>query len=184
VKVTLDGGVNTIENLVTVLNVAPVTRINSVTDETGVEIGEDASHTFVGRTITLAGDFTDAGTKDTHTATIDWGDGTVDDLGNVSDIINGDHVYNQDGEYLINLTVADDDGGEGKAFRAIKVLSVLTCDFNYDCVVDGLDFIMFRNEWGVTDCVNVGCACDMNEDGKVDGLDFITFRNNWGKTCP
>ena len=57
-------------------------------------------------------------------------------------------------------------------------------DFNEDCRVDGLDFIIFRNEWGRTDCLSVGCEGDMNSDGKVDGLDFIIFRNNWGKICP
>ena len=57
-------------------------------------------------------------------------------------------------------------------------------DFNEDCRVDGLYFIIFRNEWGRTDCLSAECECDMNSDGKVDGLDFIIFRNNWGKTCP
>jgi len=57
-------------------------------------------------------------------------------------------------------------------------------DYNDDGKVDGLDFIIFRNQWGRTDCLSVGCEGDMNSDGKVDGLDFIIFRNNWGKICP
>jgi len=57
-------------------------------------------------------------------------------------------------------------------------------DYNDDGKVDGLDFIIFRNEWGRTDCLSVGCEGDMNSDGKVDGLDFIIFRNDWGKVCP
>jgi hypothetical protein len=60
------------------------------------------------------------------------------------------------------------------------------CDVNKDDKVDGLDFIIFRNEWGSTGCndMNKICLCDFNSDGKVDGLDFVLFRNNWGKQCP
>jgi hypothetical protein len=57
-------------------------------------------------------------------------------------------------------------------------------DFNDDGKVDGLDFIIFRNGWGSTDCgTSLDCPADMNGDGKVDGLDFIEFRNNWGSIC-
>jgi hypothetical protein len=57
---------------------------------------------------------------------------------------------------------------------------------NGDDIIDGLDFIIFRNEWGMTGCndPNTQCLCDFNTDGKVDGLDFIIFRNSWGKKCP
>ena len=50
----------------TVSNVAPV--VNAGADQTAAE----------GATVSLApATFTDAGTRDTHTATIDWGDGTA-----------------------------------------------------------------------------------------------------------
>jgi hypothetical protein len=67
---------------------------------------------------------------------------------------------------------------------ATQSVSECTADFNDDGLVDGLDFIAFRNEWGSTGCgSSLICLCDMNDDGNVDGLDFIIFRNNWGNVC-
>jgi hypothetical protein len=68
----------------------------------------------------------------------------------------------------------------------VRYDAILKCpaDYNDDSKVDGLDFIIFRNEWGRDDCDIAECECDMNCDGKVDGLDFIIFRNNWGCIYP
>ena len=68
----------------------------------------------------LEGDFTDAGWLDTHTALIDWGDGSTDNdvslseenlfpdaTGNVS----ASHRYAKPENYVVKLTVTDDDGG-------------------------------------------------------------------------
>lgn len=90
--------------LVAVGNVAPV--VDAGPDQTANE----------GDTITLAwAAFTDAGTADTHTATIDWGDGTVR-VGTVtqaagSGTVLGSHAYADDGTYTVTVTVTDNDGG-------------------------------------------------------------------------
>ncbi|MBN4064828.1 hypothetical protein JYU04_03735 [Dehalococcoides mccartyi] len=62
--------------------------------------------------------FTDPGTADTHTATVDW---KWNESGGLRDAaVNGspglgtvlaDHVYTQDGDYRVGVTVTDDDGG-------------------------------------------------------------------------
>ena len=73
----------------------------------------------VGTPVTASASFTDPGLLDTHTASIDWGDGTsstglvseVDGSGSVS----GSHAYTVAGVYLVTLTVTDKDGGIGQA---------------------------------------------------------------------
>lgn len=61
--------------------------------------------------------FTDPGVDDTHTATIDWGDGTPVVAGTVrqgagSGSVEGSHAYAAPGTYTVTVTVRDDDGGE------------------------------------------------------------------------
>jgi hypothetical protein len=75
-----------------------------------------------GTTVPLAASFTDAGTLDTHTASIDWGDGTVTPgvvvEANGSGTVVGSHRYVLPGTYSIRVKVTDDDGGIGNATSA------------------------------------------------------------------
>jgi len=107
--------------VIDVVNVPPVVSIDSITDETGAEIGVDVPDAIVGQTIYLTGSLTDPGTQDTHTARVDWDDGNVDDLGAVAGTINASHIFSAPGQYVITLTVTDDDTGEGSATRQISV---------------------------------------------------------------
>src|SRR5438067_2252525 len=73
----------------------------------------------VGTPVTASASFTDPGLLDTHTASIDWGDGTsstglvsgVDGSGSAS----GSHAYTVAGVYLVTLTVTDKHGRIGQA---------------------------------------------------------------------
>ena len=64
--------------------------------------------------MSVSASFTDAGTADTHTCTITWGDGrsstgTVSESGG-SGTCTGSNVYRQTGNYTITVTVTDNAG--------------------------------------------------------------------------
>lgn len=124
------GASDTDEVVVTALNVAPVPIIEHITDETGAEIGVDVPVALVGLEIDLEGTFTDVGTLDTHTATLNWGDGYlqttfdwfVDSTGGIEGYVAADHIYVTAGSYSIGLEITDDDGGTGHAAVLIEVV--------------------------------------------------------------
>ena len=104
-----DGGSDTATSpAVTVNNVAP-----SIT-------GIVSSATFENKAaenglVTVPGTFTDVGTLDTHTATVDWGDGNttpavVTESGG-SGTFSASHAYTAGGVYTVTVTLMDDDTG-------------------------------------------------------------------------
>ncbi|TBR23271.1 T9SS type A sorting domain-containing protein, partial [bacterium] len=63
--------------------------------------------------------FTDAGALDSHTATVDWGDGTSGAAVVSSGTLQARHAYGDNGSYAVTVTVTDDDGGTAvRAFTA------------------------------------------------------------------
>ena len=96
---------------VTVENVAPVV----------VEPGEP--QTYEGAEVTISVEFTDAGTGDTHTAMIDWGDESDDTIDPATSPISANHTYEDDGEYIVTITVTDDDGGSDECTLTVIVLN-------------------------------------------------------------
>ncbi|HEY0636120.1 MAG TPA: RHS repeat-associated core domain-containing protein [Pseudonocardiaceae bacterium] len=89
---------------VTVENAAPAMTI---------EPGE----AYAGGVTQVNGTFTDPGWVDTHTATLDWGDGTTQQVpvsvqGSGWGTFFGSHVYRAAATYQLRVTLTDDDGGE------------------------------------------------------------------------
>jgi hypothetical protein len=106
-----DGGFNDYLTMITIQNAAPV--VQSLTTNSHA-CGQVAA----GGQVTIAAIFTDAGILDTHTATIEWGDGTMSagvvTQGSGSGSIAASHVYPTSGLYMITVTLIDDDGGSAQ----------------------------------------------------------------------
>jgi len=134
--VTDDDGASTTDTLVvTVENVAP-------TVDAGIDQTVDEGDTVVLDPAT----FNDLGTLDTHTATIDWGDGTAVEAGTVTEspfgppgstagmdgTVAGSHVYalpatafaGPYGDYTVTVTVIDDDSGSTSDTLVVRVHDV------------------------------------------------------------
>ena len=116
---------------VTVGNVNPV--VNAGADQPGI---------VEGATVNLApATFTDVGAGDTHTATIDWDDGSpLDNVGSVTGNVAGSHVYADNGTFTVTITVTDDDGGFGLDTIVVTVANaapVVSAGPNQPGVVEG-----------------------------------------------
>ena len=112
-------GEGTASTTVTVNNVNPTASIDHITDDVGNEIGVDVPVALVGLVIDIEGSFTDVGTQDTHTASINWDDGTVDDATGTTA---GSHAYATPDMYTIELTVTDDDNGTDVSLADVTVV--------------------------------------------------------------
>ena len=87
-----------------------------------VGAGADQPGVLVGETVSLdPATFSDAGANDTHSAQLDWGDGTVvaGTVGTGS--VSGSHAYGAPGTYTVTVTVTDDDGGTGSDTFTVTV---------------------------------------------------------------
>jgi hypothetical protein len=101
-QVTDDNGLTDTDTTnVTVTNVAPSLTLTSC----------PVAPTQVGGTVSFSGTFTDPGVNDTHTMTVDWGDGVVSPAAAATSPVGATHAYSSAGIFDIAVTVADDDGG-------------------------------------------------------------------------
>lgn len=99
-----EGATSTASTTVTVSNVNPSLAPLAPTTPSLISVNS----TF-GLTETM---FTDPGTDDTHTALIDWGDGTTSTgTAAAGNIPATGHVYTTPGVYPVTVTLTDDDGG-------------------------------------------------------------------------
>lgn len=98
---------------VTILdNVAPsITTINAPVDPLPVNTS-----------VNVDAPFTDPGSNDTHTCTVDWGDGNSSPGTIASGSCDASHTYTAAGIYTLQVTVTDDDGGsDSEIFQYVVV---------------------------------------------------------------
>ncbi len=97
---------------VTVSNVAPSVSLAAI------------GSPVAGDTVDLAGTFTDPGTADTFTLSVDWGDTTATGtpvLGADGRSFSASHTYSLPGSYSAVVSVTDRDGGTGTAAATVVV---------------------------------------------------------------
>ena len=99
-----DGGETEYTDSLTINNVAPSVGPIAV-DQILVQVGTE---------VNVSAAFTDPGTADTHTATCDWGDGTIH-TGPATSPVSDSHSYTAAGVYTVQMTVTDDDDGSGQS---------------------------------------------------------------------
>ncbi|MCP4428026.1 MAG: VWA domain-containing protein, partial [Chloroflexi bacterium] len=91
---------------VTILNVAPQVTFDTISWQI-----------LAGETAAFTGDFTDPGRLDTHTIVWDFGDS-----GTANGSLTPSHLYANTGQYVVTLTVQDDDNGIGQATHQLQVV--------------------------------------------------------------
>jgi predicted RNA methylase len=114
-----DSNLSSIDVLVS--NVAPV-----ITDITNTS--PDCGMVAEGESVDVSGTFTDDGTLDTHTAIIEWGDGSdspaiIIEPGAFG-TFSGSHVYTDGGIYTVTVTLMDDDTGVVTATTTTVIVGV------------------------------------------------------------
>ena len=103
--------------VITVSNVAAV--VSNLPSGNALEVEEDATYTVSGVT------YTDVGTLDTHTATINWGDGSAASVLTITtkgQLPTASHVFADDGTYTVTITVTDKDGAATVKSFNVEVL--------------------------------------------------------------
>jgi len=87
-----------------------------------VNLGPDRNAQF-GSNISFNATFTDPGVLDTHTASVDWGDGIVEQLVAANGRVSLGHAFRKLGLTTVKLSVRDDDGGEGVGTMLVNVVN-------------------------------------------------------------
>ncbi len=118
-----------------VTNVPPSINSFAFSESNGSPLGTTLAFVLQGSPVSFKATFTDPGRPDHQTATIDWGDGVVQEngvFGQWSDANGGvvgsamhTHIYNQAGNFQTTLTVTDDDGGTVASVNGVFVATPL-----------------------------------------------------------
>jgi len=126
------GRSNPVAVTVHVENVAPSINLLTITNS----LGDELPVYLAGLPLELRASFTDPGVDDAQSASLNWGDGTVDinfdyfvnTTGGVTGELRQSHTFELPGTYAAILTVTDDDGGfdlEGVSLEVVDAAGAL-----------------------------------------------------------
>lgn len=122
-----------------------------------------------GLTATVSGTIVDPGVEDTHTVSIDWGDGSPPEPITPLDLSGGvAHQYGDNGVFEVTVTATDDDGGIGEdsAFVVVgNVAPTLTLDEGGAVSFPGGEYFV----------VEPGEGLAASAEGTDPGSDDLTF---------
>ena len=119
---------------INISNVAPVAGVMNVVP---IIVVDGETLVDVGGVVTVSGSFSDVGTLDTHTVSIDWGDGTTSDatVNQETGVYEATHPFVVDGPFTIEVSVTDDDSGVDHASATVNVIKDLgVVDFRDDLI--------------------------------------------------
>ena len=120
-------------------------------------------------TATVSATFTDPGVLDTHTGSINWGDGSPTQLVSVVALAAGvTHVYGDNGAYAVTVTITDDDGGVGVGNVVVQVANLppsVSVDVSGAISFPGGDYLV----------VDAGAELPSSAEGTDPGSDDLTF---------
>jgi hypothetical protein len=116
-------------------NVAPQLTQFRVTDSAGRQVNVEVPFVLTNVPVITSASFSDPGRLDHQTATIAWGDGSVEPqtafttfdeaFGDGVGAVSHRHRYTQAGTFPIALSVVDDDGGVGAQSTNVRVVTPL-----------------------------------------------------------
>ena len=154
-----DEGAGTDSLCVTVNNVAPT--VNAGADPTVDE----------GDLVTIGPTFTDAGSADYHTATIDWGDGSaVTNIDPATSPLSDTHTYADNGIYTVAVTVTDDDEGAGTDSLCVTVNNVApTVDAGENQIVNEGDTVTIVGSYTDPGADEHSIEGDFGDGGTTEG---------------
>ncbi len=171
---TDDGGLTGTTSMTVIgTNVAPGASITGVS-------GSVPLVTTTQETLTFGGAFTDPGTLDTHTATWNFGDGSVSttSLGaGGSASLSAGHAYATAGTYTVTLTVSDDDGGVGRATTTVTVQSTQQALASIAAYVQGLSSLNPGQRNSLVAKLNAASAAASRGDATASGNELSAFLN-------
>ncbi len=105
------GACATATTTVAIQNVAPVASVSG------------PATAIANQSYALSGTYSDAGPADTHTATINWGDGNTETIAIAGGTFSASHQYSVAGPYTVSACVTDDDGASACASLNVTVAS-------------------------------------------------------------